>query len=418
MGDAVTNRAKIGFILACFFLDALGVGLIVPVLPRLIGTLSETRDAQTLWYGAIMVSYGLMQFLSSPVLGSLSDRLGRRPVLLTGIFGLGITFAVPAFFASLPLILASRIIGGALSSNISVAQAYIADITAGKRRAMMFGRLGAAYGIGFVVGPALGGIAGETDPTLPFLIASVLSLCNFLFGFFFLPESLREKTREAIHFSTCNAFLTLPKLLEKSESRPFFFIFAFNALAIFLLQCTWALYTEFRYGFTPLEIGLSIFALGVAMSVIQGYFLSWLLTFCKASKIVFASLVGSALSLVVIGLTENGAVATIFCCAYAIGGTVGPILTSVISQVSSPETQGKNIGALNSLSALMSAVAPVFGTVLLSLVVHSESSITAGAPYFAAALLMLCALYFFGVWGSKKIDLIVKPTKRKSPEKT
>lgn len=413
----MTNRAKVGFILTCFFLDALGVGLIVPVLPRLIGTLSETRDAQTLWYGAIMVSYGAMQFLSSPVLGNLSDRFGRRPVLLTGIFGLGITFAIPAFFASLPLILASRIIGGALSANISVAQAYIADITAGKRRAQMFGRLGAVYGIGFVLGPALGGLAGQTDPAFPFLIAAVLSLCNFLFGLFFLPESLSEKTRDTLNASACNAFLTLPKLLEKSESRPFFLIFAFNALAIFLLQCTWALYTEFRYGFTPLEIGLSIFALGVSMSCIQGYFLSWLLSFCKASRIVFTSLVGSALCLVVIGLTESGAVATIFCCAYAIGGTVGPILTSLISQVSKPEEQGKNIGALNSLSALMSAVAPVFGTILLSFVIHSESWLTKGAPYFASALLMLCALYFFKVWGAKKIDRFVKPMKRKISNK-
>ncbi len=411
------NRTKIGFILACFFLDALGVGLIVPVLPRLIGTLSETRDAQTIWYGAIMVSYGIMQFLSSPVLGGLSDRLGRRPVLLTGIFGLGITFAVPAFCASLPLILASRIVGGALSANISVAQAYVADITSGKRRAMMFGRLGAVYGIGFVVGPALGGIAGQTDPTLPFLIASGLSLCNFLFGLFFLPESLTEKTRASLSFSACNAFLTLPKLLEKTESRPFFFIFAFNALAIFLLQYTWALYTEFRYGFTPLEIGLSIFALGVSMSFIQGYFLTTLLRYCKASSIVFTSLVASALCLGVIGLTESGAIATIFCCAYAIGGTVGPILTSLISQVSRPEDQGRNIGALNSLSALMSAIAPIFGTVLLSLVIHSESWVAKGAPYFAAALLMLCALYCFKAWGATKIDRIVKTTKRKSASK-
>ncbi len=413
----MTNRAKIGFILACFFLDALGVGLIVPVLPRLIGTLSETRDAQTLWYGAIMVSYGAMQFLSSPVLGSLSDRFGRRPVLLTGIFGLGITFAVPAFFASLPLILVSRILGGALSSNISVAQAYIADITAGKRRAMMFGRLGAVYGIGFVLGPALGGLAGQTDPTLPFFIASLLALCNFLFGFFFLPESLSEKTRASLNYSACNAFLTLPKLLEKSESRPFFFIFAFNALAIFLLQCTWALYTEYRYGFTPLAIGLSIFALGLSMSLIQGYFLTWLLRYCKASRIVFSSLVGSAACLVIIGLTRNGAVATLFCCAYAIGGTVGPILTSVISEVSAPEDQGRNIGALNSLSALMSAVAPIFGTILLSLVIHSESWLTAGAPYFASAFLMLCALYSFKAWGSKKVDRYVKKAPRKMPRK-
>ena len=245
-------RPKSGFVFACVFLDALGIGLIIPVLPRLIGTLSTSQDMQTWWYGAIMVSYGLMQFLSSPLLGALSDKLGRRPVLLVGILGLGLTFAVPAFFASLPLILASRIVGGALSANTVVAQAYISDITSGKERAAMFGRLGAVFGIGLIVGPAIGGLAGQTDPAFPFVLASALALLNFLYGALFLPESLPTDKKTPASFTTLNAFLTLPRLLKKEESRPFFLVFGLTALANSLLQCTWALYTEFRYGFTPL----------------------------------------------------------------------------------------------------------------------------------------------------------------------
>ena len=159
---------RIGFILVCIFLDALGIGLIVPVLPRLIGELAVTRDLQATWYGAIMLSYGVMQFLSAPLLGALSDRIGRRPVLLGGILGLGLMFAVPAFSTSLWFILGSRILGGMLSANMTVAQAYIADVTVGVQRFSGFGKIGAVFGIGFVLGPALGGVLGQFDVRFPF----------------------------------------------------------------------------------------------------------------------------------------------------------------------------------------------------------------------------------------------------------
>ena len=149
------RKPAIGFVLACVFLDALGIGLIVPVLPRLIGSLADTRDLQTSWYGAIMVSYGLMQFFFAPILGALSDRIGRRPVLLTGILGLSIMMIVPAVSQSLPFILLSRLVGGMMSSNIVVAQAYIADVTPSHQRIASFGKIGAIFGIAFVLGPAV-----------------------------------------------------------------------------------------------------------------------------------------------------------------------------------------------------------------------------------------------------------------------
>ena len=402
--SAVKTRSSVRFVLACVFLDALGVGLIVPVLPRLIGTLSETRDLQVWWYGAIMVSYGLMQFVSAPLLGYLSDRFGRRPVLLVGILGLGLTFAVPAFFASLPLILASRIVGGALSANLTVAQAYVADLTCGDERTVMFGRVGAVFGIGFVLGPALGGFAGESDPSFPFLLAFFLALCNFFYGLRFLPESLATTARESDSSTTCNAFLALPKLLSKREMRPFFFVFAIVSLAIALLQCTWALYTEYRYGFTPLAIGLSIFALGASMSWVQGGILAWLLRRYPASKILAFSILLSAVCLAGIALADNGLLASIFCCTYAISATVSPVITSAVSRLTDARDQGQNIGALNSLVSLMSALAPLLGTPLLGFVIHGNSPLQLGAPYFAASLLMLLALALFLKSISKKID--------------
>ena len=176
------RKPAIGFVLACVFLDALGIGLIVPVLPRLIGSLADTRDLQTSWYGAIMVSYGLMQFFFAPILGALSDRIGRRPVLLTGILGLSIMMIVPAVSQSLPFILLSRLVGGMMSSNIVVAQAYIADVTPSHQRIASFGKIGAIFGIAFVLGPAVGGVLGQTDSQNSASSSQAPSAPHFLYG--------------------------------------------------------------------------------------------------------------------------------------------------------------------------------------------------------------------------------------------
>lgn len=208
----MSRLPAVGFILACVFLDALGIGLIIPVLPRLIGTLAANADAQTSWYGSIMVSYGLMQFLSAPAIGALSDRIGRRPVLLTGILGLAVMMFVPAFTDSLWLILASRLVGGIMSSNIVVAQAYIADVTEASKRVAAFGRIGAIFGIAFILGPALGGMLGEVDPRIPFLCAGVICIINFFYGLFVLPESLREPSEAPFSLARANPFASLSAL--------------------------------------------------------------------------------------------------------------------------------------------------------------------------------------------------------------
>ena len=194
------TAAGVPFILICVLLDILGIGLIIPVLPQLVGDLAGSQSAQAWWLGAMLVAYGLMQFCFAPTLGALSDRYGRRPVLLLGIFGLGIMFLVPALSQSLPVILFSRILGGMFAGNIAVAQAYISDVTDKAHRAAAFGKLGACFGIGFILGPALGGILGENDVRLPFFIAGCLSLLNFLYGIFVLPESLTTREHRAINF--------------------------------------------------------------------------------------------------------------------------------------------------------------------------------------------------------------------------
>ena len=389
--------SRLWFIYACIFLDALGIGLVIPVLPRLIGTLAENRDAQMWWYGAIMLSYGLMQFLAAPLLGALSDRIGRRPVLLSGIFGLGVMFAVPAVTTSLPALLLSRVAGGMLSANMSVAQAYIADVTTGYERAAAFGRIGAVFGAGFLIGPALGGLLGDADPRLPFVVAGVVTLVNFVYGLFVLPESLRHRSTEPFSLLKNNALASLVRLLSLPSVRAFVVTLAFFCLANSLMQYSWALYGAFRYGFTPRTIGLTIFGLSLGIALVQGWALQRLLLYVSSVKITLAGLALGTASLAAVALSPTGAAASVFFCLYALSAVVGPLLSGAVSRRMPVTVQGAAMGTVGSVHSLMGAVAPAITTPLLMTAGHHADDVLAGLPFFGAAFVCACALVVFAL---------------------
>lgn len=393
--------SRLWFIYACIFLDALGIGLIIPVLPRLIGVLAESRDAQTWWYGAIMLSYGVMQFLAAPVLGALSDRIGRRPVLLSGIFGLGVMFVVPAVSTSLTALFVSRLIGGLLSANMSVAQAYIADITQGFERAAAFGRIGAVFGAGFLIGPALGGLLGATDPQLPFIVASAVTLLNFIYGLFVLPESLTKRSSEPLSLARNNAFGSLARLLKMPQIRIFVVTLAFFSLANSLMQYSWALYTEFRYGFTPREIGLTIFGLSLGIALVQGVYLQRLLLYISPVTLTLSSLLLGVVLLTGVGLSTSGLAAGVFFCLYALAASVTPLISGAISRRMPMDVQGATMGTVGSVHSLMGAVAPAFTTPMLMSASHNADNVLAGLPFFGAATLCLLAFVSFAAASRK-----------------
>ena len=389
----MAKTPAIGFVLTCVFLDALGIGLIIPVLPRLIGTLVSSPAEQTSWYGAIMVSYGLMQFLAAPAIGALSDRIGRRPVLLTGILGLGIMMLVPAFSSSLWLILLSRIVGGTLSSNIVVAQAYIADVTHHSKRTAAFGRIGAIFGIAFIIGPAFGGLLGETNPTRPFLVAGMICALNFLYGLLMLPESLREPATAPFLLSRFNPFSSLRALSREHFVLPVLIVFTFYTLSQSLMQCTWALYAEFRYGWSPRTIGISIFVLGASITITQGWLLPRLSAMLPPVQLVLSGLIVGFIALAGLGLSAKGTCAMPLLAIFALMGVVGPTLQSVISRTGSETTQGVRLGAISSLNSLTGALSPVIGTPLLYFTSSSAPmNFAAGTPYLVASLLLFAAI--------------------------
>lgn len=387
------RNPAIGFVLACVFLDALGIGLIIPVLPRLVGSLAGSADAQTLWYGAIMISYGLMQFFFAPVLGALSDRIGRRPVLLTGILGLSLMMIIPAVASSLWAILISRLLGGMMSSNIVVAQAYIADVTTENSRISSFGKIGAIFGIAFVLGPALGGVLGQYDPRIPFMVAGSICALNFLYGIFILPESLKERNTSPLRIRELNPFTAIFNLTKLEGIRPFVLIITLFTLAQSLMQCTWALYVEYRYGWTPLMIGLSIFALGISISLTQGFFLPFLTKRLPSYKIVRLGLTLGVVAMLAIGFSPWGYLSLVLICLFALMGVVGPTIQGEISRRCTMTQQGVNMGAVSSLNSFTGAISPTIGTPLLMVTSrHSDSLFLAGTPYLTCAMLLIVTL--------------------------
>lgn len=390
----MSRSPAIRFVLTCIFLDALGIGLIIPVLPRLIGNITLSQEMQTAWYGIIMISYGLMQFAFAPLLGAFSDRVGRRPVLLIGIFGLALMMAVPAITSSLFLILLSRVIGGMMSSNIVVAQAYIADITPRNQRISNFGKIGSIFGIAFILGPALGGCLGHIDSRIPFQIASIICILNFVYGYFFLPESLPQLSSEPLTFHRLNPFGAINTLASTRTLRPLLLILTLFTLSQGLMQCTWALYTEYRYAWTPLMIGMSIFLLGISISITQGLLLPYLSRHYSPHRLIKGGLTLGFTGMILIGLSPSGEFSLFLVCLVGLMGIVGPTIQAIISRQIDTIHQGISMGALGSLNSFTGAISPLIGTpLLISTASFPLHPVLAGLPYFACALLLLAALF-------------------------
>lgn len=386
----MSEKKNIFFVLFCILLDILGIGLIIPVLPQLVGNLAQDQTAQTWWLGAMLVSYGSMQFLFAPLLGALSDRFGRRPVLLLGIFGLGMMFLVPALSSSLPVILLSRVLGGTCSANIAVAQAYIADVTPKEKRAEAFGMMGACFGIGFILGPMIGGILGETDVRLPFMLSAALACVNFLYGLFILPESLSEANRKPITLSACNPLSVLGNLFKIKSVGLLIAVMAIASFCQSMMHSTWTIYTNIRYDWTPMSIGFSMVAIGVVSVFMQGFAMRRFLALMGEEKLVLAGLLSGAVAYVAFGLTYAGWVTYIIILLNFLSVAVAPTLSGKISRSVAPKEQGITMGAVTALNSVMGILAPLIGTPLLVHTVHqNDESILAGLIYFICGALML-----------------------------
>ncbi len=381
------------FILITLLIDVMGFGMLLPVLPALVGEFTDSRDAQTYWYGAMILTFGLTQFFCAPVLGALSDRFGRRPVLLASIFGLGVMFLASALATSLTWLLLARVFGGMLAANFAVANAYVADLTTPENRARSFGLVGAAFGIGYVIGPMVGGLLGTIDIRLPFYVAAALSVANFLYGWFVVPESLPRERRKPFAWKSAAPFAALAGLAALRPVGTLVAVIAVANLGQFILHGTWVLYTTFRFDWGPREAGLSLFAVGLMAALVQGALLGVLLRRLGERRLVLAGLASGAIAYVAYGLSTAGWMMYAIIFANLLAFAVGPALHAIVSKAADPSAQGVSMGSLMALNSLMAVAAPLIGAPLLAEVSHLPAGDwRIGAPFFMSALLAATAL--------------------------
>ncbi len=390
---APASPGNLNFVLVCVFIDMLGVGLIVPVLPILVGEFVGGREQQALWYGILGATFGLLQFIFMPMLGAISDRVGRRPVLLYSMFGMGLNFLLTAWAPSLAWLFLGRVIGGMSSASMSVASAYASDVSTPENRAKSFGKIGAAFGMGFIAGPMLGGLLGGVDLHLPFYVAAGLSLANLLYGFFVLPESLPAHRRGSFRLQKVNPLAGLVKLAGRTDVRGLVIVFALMTLAQVMLQTTWVLYTHFRFGWTPAQNGLALFCVGVAAVVVQAGLLGiWIRRFGEV-RLAMLGMCSGALTFLLYGLATQGWMMYVLILCNLLAFAAGPALQALISKLTPAEEQGELLGSLHSISSAGVVVMPLLGGFLLGEVSHlPPSDWRIGVTFFVSSAMQVVAI--------------------------
>lgn len=376
------------FILVAVLIDMVSVGLIIPVLPALVGTFTGSQADQAFWYGAVAFAFGVASFLSGPVLGGLSDRVGRRPVLLLGFAGLALNFYATALASALWVIVLARLFGGAMQANIAVAQAYVADITEPAQRARRFGLLGAMFGIGYTLGPVIGGVLGSIDLHLPFWVAGTLALANTLYGAFVLPESLPHDRRQPFDWKRANPVAGFRALAQLRGVGPLVWVIALAGLAQFTMHMSWVLYTTFKFGWGPKENGWSLFAVGVMAAIVQGGLMKRLLERFSPRRLASLGLVSSTLCYLAWGLATEGWMMIAIIVLNLFGFTTVVALQSLMSNAAGEHEQGRTMGSIASLNSLMGVAAPVIAAALLGAVSHRPpGDVWIGLPFFFCAVL-------------------------------
>ncbi|MGL6112098.1 MAG: MFS transporter [Rubrivivax sp.] len=389
------RKAAMPFILITVLIDMMSIGLIVPVLPLLVGTFTASPTEQTFWFGAVALSFGVANFIASPILGALSDKHGRRPVLLLGFSGLALSFIVTGLATALWMLIAVRLFSGAMQANAAVANAYVADITAPEDRARRFGLVGAMFGLGFTLGPVAGGLLGSIDLRLPFFVAGVLAVLNWIYGYFVLPESLPAERRKPFEWRRTNPFSALKGLGQLPGVGPLVAVTGLAGLAQFTLHNSFVLYTTFKFGWGPADNGMALFTVGLMSVLVQGFLLKHLLRHFSARSLAVGGLMASTLTYFAFGaVTQGWMMFVVIIVGNLLGGGATAVIQGRISNSADARSQGRTMGSVAALNSLMAVLAPVASASLLGIVSHlPKGDWRIGLPfYFCAALQLIGTL--------------------------
>ncbi len=386
-----SRKAAISFIFITLLIDVTGLGIIIPVMPKLIEQLIHSNVSEaSVWGGWLTLAYAFMQFLFAPVLGNLSDKYGRRPVLLFSLLGFGIDYLFLAFAPTIWWLFLGRIIAGITGASFTTASAYIADISTNENRAQNFGMIGAAFGAGFIIGPVMGGVLGSYGARVPFLVAAGLSLLNALYGFFVLPESLKKENRRPFEWRRANPVGSLLQIKKYPSVAGLVGALVLIYIAAQAVQSTWTFFTMAQFGWSEKIIGYSLGIIGLLTALVQGWLIRYVNPKLGNEKSVFVGFSFYTIGLLLFAFASQSWMMFVFLIPYCLGGIAGPAMQSIISGHVPPNEQGELQGALTSMISLTSIVGPPIMTNLFAFFTKPSAPVHfPGAPFLLGALLMI-----------------------------
>jgi DHA1 family tetracycline resistance protein-like MFS transporter len=388
------RSAAVAFIFVTILLDTLALGLIIPVLPKLVESFvdNDTASAARI-FGLFGTAWAAMQFFFSPILGGLSDRFGRRPVVLLSNFGLALDYVLMALAPSLSWLFVGRVISGITSASISTSFAYIADITPAERRAAVFGKVGAAFGAGFILGPALGGLLGGMDPRLPFWVAAGLSFANTLYGLLILPESLSRDRRSPFRWKSANPLGSLHLLRSDRVLAGLSVANFFAQLAHVVLPSTFVLYATYRYGWDATTVGLTLAMVGICAMAVQGVGIGPIVKRLGERRALLLGLGCGAVGFLIFGIAPSGRLFWLGIPVMAFWGVSGAAIQALMTRLVAPDQQGQLQGATSSVQSVSQLVGPFLFTLTFAWFIGAQAPVRLpGAPFLLASALLLLAL--------------------------
>jgi DHA1 family tetracycline resistance protein-like MFS transporter len=406
---ASKRDAAIGFIFITLLIDVIGFGIIIPVMPKLIAGLHHVDVSTAAKYGSYLtVAYSITQFVFAPVLGNLSDKYGRRPVLLFSLFGFGIDYIFLALAPSYGWLFIGRIIAGITGSSFTTASAYIADISTAETRAKNFGMIGAAFGLGFIIGPLLGGLISSFGERMPFYAAAALALLNWAYGFFVLPESLSKENRREFNWKKANPVSSLLKLKKFPSIGGLFVSMLLLSVAAHAVMSNWNYFTIHRFNWNEKMVGISLAVVGILVAFVQAGLTRIVNPKIGNEKSIYSGMAFYAIGMLLFGLANQSWMMFVFLVPYCFGGIAQPALQAIMAGKVPPNEQGELQGALTSLMSLASIIGPLLMNNLFFYFTHSQAPVyLPGAPFFLGAVLMLLsAVIAFKTLHSKTVQAV------------
>jgi DHA1 family tetracycline resistance protein-like MFS transporter len=385
------RSAALGFIFVTVLIDVIGFGIIIPVLPSLIQHLTGGDLSMASKYGGwLMFTYAFMQFLFAPVLGNLSDQFGRRPVILIALFGFAVDYLFLAWAPSIGWLFLARVLSGITGASFTTASAYIADISTPEKRSQNFGMIGAAFGMGFIIGPLIGGVLGQYGARIPFMFAAGLSMLNWLYGYFILPESLAKDKRRKFDWKRASPIGSLVQLKKYPAVAGLILSLTLIYIGVHAVQSTWSFYTMKKLGWNSAMVGYSLAFVGLMIAIVQGGLIRIVIPKLGQSRALFAGLILYTLGMFLFAFASATWMMIAFSAVYCMGGIAGPALQGMISGHVPPTEQGELQGALTSLMSATSIIGPPIMTNLFSVFSRDNSGYYfPGAPFIAGALFFL-----------------------------